>query len=171
MYSTFHNPHIPSHPIFGLDFSQFFQSVSPTKLSGRRKRLHGYECVPVASCSRYMGSKGSRGWTGEPESDIPTQLFPKHVQVLASTLPKHAQVLYSALPQTCPGTGPSSSPNMSRYWSQLFPKHVQVLYSALPQTCAGTGPSSSQTCSGISPSSAPHMSRYWPQLFPNMFRY
>jgi hypothetical protein len=26
--------------------------------------------------------KGPRGWTGEPESDIPTQLFPKHVQVL-----------------------------------------------------------------------------------------
>ena len=28
-----------------------------------------------------LGRGGSRGYTGEPESDIPGQLFPKHVQV------------------------------------------------------------------------------------------
>ena len=47
--------------------------------SGRR-----YELVSVLSPTKYLQCAGlvpSRGWTGEPASDIPASLFPKHVQV------------------------------------------------------------------------------------------
>eukprot|EP00090_Calanus_glacialis_P045884 TRINITY_DN8764_c0_g1_i5.p1 TRINITY_DN8764_c0_g1~~TRINITY_DN8764_c0_g1_i5.p1 ORF type:complete len:888 (-),score=166.51 TRINITY_DN8764_c0_g1_i5:697-3360(-) len=48
--------------------------------SGRR-----YELVSVLSPTKYLQCAGlvpSRGWTGEPASDIPASLFPKHVQGL-----------------------------------------------------------------------------------------
>ena len=47
--------------------------------SGRR-----YELVSVLSPTKYLQCAGlgpARGWTGEPASDIPASLFPKHVQV------------------------------------------------------------------------------------------
>ena len=44
-----------------------------------------YEVVSVLSPGRYLAQHGllpARGWTADPASDIPAQLFPKHVQGL-----------------------------------------------------------------------------------------
>ena len=50
-----------------------------SRRSGRR-----YELVSVLSPTKYLQCAGlgpAQGWTGEPASDIPASLFPKHVQV------------------------------------------------------------------------------------------
>ncbi|XP_023344200.1 tyrosine-protein phosphatase 99A [Eurytemora carolleeae] len=48
-----------------------------------RRRISGYGLVAVPPCTAYASGRGrGRGWTGEPESDIPGQLFPKHIQGL-----------------------------------------------------------------------------------------
>ncbi len=46
-----------------------------------RRRIFGYGFVPVPSCTFHTSARTTRGYTGEPESDIPGSLFPKHVQV------------------------------------------------------------------------------------------
>ena len=43
--------------------------------------------MAVPPCTAYASGRGrGRGWTGEPESDIPGQLFPKHIQVILNHL-------------------------------------------------------------------------------------
>jgi len=54
-------------------------------LACRRKGTSRYEVVSVLSPGRYLAQHGllpARGWTADPASDIPAQLFPKHVQGL-----------------------------------------------------------------------------------------
>ena len=49
-----------------------------------RRKGRQYELVSVLSPSKYLASAGlisARGWRGDPASDIPSSLFPKHVQV------------------------------------------------------------------------------------------
>jgi hypothetical protein len=81
-----------------------------------------------------MGSKGSRGWTGEPESDIPTQLFPKHVQVTVSWLQVCSRGLVFPLHGEQGLQGWIGEPE-SDIPTQLVPKHVQVTVSWL-QVCS-----------------------------------
>ena len=53
-----------------------------------RRKGRQYEIVSVLSPSKYLASAGllsSRGWRGDAASDIPSSLFPKHVQVSFTT--------------------------------------------------------------------------------------
>ena len=55
--------------------------------------MRQYEIVSVLSPSKYLTSAGlmsAKGWRGEAASDIPSSLFPKHVQV-RDTFKKIAQ--------------------------------------------------------------------------------
>ena len=50
----------------------------------RKGDMRQYEIVSVLSPSKYLTSAGlmsAKGWRGEAASDIPSSLFPKHVQV------------------------------------------------------------------------------------------
>ena len=61
--------------------------IFATALCCRRKGRQ-YELVSVLSPSKYLASAGllsSRGWRGDTASDIPSSLFPKHVQVSSSS--------------------------------------------------------------------------------------
>ena len=87
-----------------------------------RRRISGYGFVSVPTCSMHNGrSKGGKGWMGDPESDIPGQLFPKHVQV--------RYIFFCLDPQwSFKGSNRLDGGPESDIPGQIFPKHVQVKY-------------------------------------------
>ena len=63
--------------------------------------LRQYEIVSALAPGKYLSS-GKNGWRGESDSDIPSALFPKHVQVISSQFLIFCSFLnFSTLGTTC----------------------------------------------------------------------